>query len=217
MSAEQTPPQQAAAEAAAIRRRWITLGEGLGLAAVVISGLTFWNSYSERTNAEAERSASEKKANRAAATLLLKGVTAKDGSTVTLAPLRDDQTIQSQAIRFPATLGLSPIETTGDARIETGWFDAALKKARRAAGRTEESKGDERLPVLITTRFLGAGTLHEDVALYDLGYAIEEGGLFGGSDVRLRGLSLMERADAKSAPARLDRIWKARLPQQAKP
>src|SRR3546814_20351205 len=55
MSEKQTKAQ--AAEAAAIRRRWITLGEIVAVAALIISGLTFWNSYSERTASEAERAA----------------------------------------------------------------------------------------------------------------------------------------------------------------
>ena len=46
---EPETPQQQAAEAAAIRRRWITLGEVLAVAAVLISALTFWNSYQERS------------------------------------------------------------------------------------------------------------------------------------------------------------------------
>jgi hypothetical protein len=35
--------EQRTAEAAAIRRRWITLGEALAVIAVVISGLTLFN------------------------------------------------------------------------------------------------------------------------------------------------------------------------------
>ncbi len=37
--------QEQAAEAAAIRRRWINLGEVLAVIAVLISALTLWNSY----------------------------------------------------------------------------------------------------------------------------------------------------------------------------
>ncbi|PTQ10160.1 hypothetical protein CLG96_13625 [Sphingomonas oleivorans] len=215
MAQEQTPRQQAA-EAAAIRRRWLTLGEVLAVAAVAISALTFWNSYSERSNAEAERDASARKADRAAATLLLRGTPARDGESIALAPLRDDQTIQSQTIRFPGALAVDPVETTGNARIEGDWFDSALRKARRAAGRSEDSQGDERLPIAIATRFLGGGALHEDIALYDIGYVVE-GSFLGGSEVRLRGLSLIGRADAKSVPARLDALWKARHPKSVRP
>src|SRR3546814_3299470 len=37
----------------------------------------------------------------------------------------------------------------------------------------DASKGDERLPVAITTRYLADGALQSDVALYDLGYVLE--------------------------------------------
>ena len=37
------------------RLRWITLGETVAIAAVAISGLTFWNSYQDRRDARAEK------------------------------------------------------------------------------------------------------------------------------------------------------------------
>lgn len=208
------PPQteaQAKAEAAAIRRRWITLGELLTVAAVVISGLTFWNSYSERSNAEAERVAAAKKTGATAGTLLLRGRPQSEGRSLALDASRTDQIIQSQSIRFPAAFRLSPVETTGDPRIESGWFADALRKARRAADQPDESQGDERLPIAITTRFLVDGEPHEDVGLYDVGYALE-GRFLLGSTVRLRGLSLIERVDATNAATRLDRLWQSRQP-----
>ena len=42
------------AEAARVRRRWINLGELVAVLALVISALTLWNSYRERTTNEAE-------------------------------------------------------------------------------------------------------------------------------------------------------------------
>ena len=197
-----------AAEAAAIRRRWITLGEMLAVAAVLISALTLWNSYSERAHSEASRNAEERKAATRAETLLIKATPADGGRRLTLAALNPEQTIQSQTIAFPSALGTSPVETTGDARIEAGWFGEALRKARKAKGRPDESKGDERLPLAITTRYLVDGKLLTDVALYDIGYVLE-GHLLGGSTVRLRGLSLRRRLDAASAGPALDAAWPA--------
>ena len=73
MSEPETPQQRA--EAAAIRRRWITLGEILAVAAVVISGLTFWNSYQERSSAEAEKAAAKQAKSQKAQTLILSAST----------------------------------------------------------------------------------------------------------------------------------------------
>jgi hypothetical protein len=103
------------AEAAAIRRRWITLGEILAVLAVVISALTFWNSYQERSSAEAQRTAEKKEKSAKAQTLMLKA--SGGGSSLDLVPLDPEQAIQSQTIRFPSALGLSAIETV-DPRIE---------------------------------------------------------------------------------------------------
>jgi hypothetical protein len=201
--AEKESPQQAA-EAAAIRRRWITLGEVLAVAAVAISGLTFWNSYQERSSAEAERAA-EKQAKSAKAQTLTLSAQA-DGRNLRLTARDPEQAIQGQAIAFPSALGLSAIDTV-DPRIEAKWIEAAVETARKKDGARRPS-GDPRLPVTITTRFLSGGATHSDTAIYDVGYRLDEGLL--DTDVDLLGLSLAERVSAKDAAARLDAIWRQR-------
>ncbi len=196
---------------AAMRRRWLrwlTLGEILGVAALVISGLTFWNAYSERRHGEELKTAEAKQATTRARTLILKTTREKDGDRLAIAAA-GDQVIQGQTITFPAALGVDPIDST-DPRIEADWFADGLKKARRAAGEEDRVRGDARLPVAITTRFTADGALAEDVTLYDIGYVTRSGGLLGGTEIKLRGLSLIGRSSAKAAPARLDALWKAR-------
>ena len=208
MTEPQTPKQQAA-EAAAIRRRWITLGEVLAVVAVLISALTLWNSYADRKANEGERASEQKSAGAKAATLALKSTVADEGRALTLTPVRVDQVVQSQTISFPSALGVAPIDTTGDARIEAGWFGEALKKARRAAGLDEKPKGDARLPILIVTRFLADGVEARDVSVYDLGYGLD-GRLIGGATVRLRGVSLIGRMSEAKSRERIDTLWQAR-------
>ena len=205
------PTASEKAEAAAVRRRWINLGEILAVVAVLISGLTLWNSYAERSHAEAEKAGEEKKATARAATLLLKAEPSRDGDRLDLSPTGADQVIQTQTIAFPATLGVAPVDTTGDARIVAGWFGDGLMKARAAARRKAETTGDERLPVAITSRFIADGAILTDVAIYDVGYALE-GRFLGGSKLRLRGLSRVGRSAPGSAQARLDAIWRQRQP-----
>src|SRR5215212_12163989 len=101
--AEGESPAQAA-EAAAIRRRWITLGEILAVIAVLISGLTLWNSYSERSSAEAERAAEKKEEAARSQALVLKAE--GRGKRLSLAALDPAQAIQSQTIAFPSPLGV---------------------------------------------------------------------------------------------------------------
>ncbi|HEX8257471.1 MAG TPA: hypothetical protein VF589_07545 [Allosphingosinicella sp.] len=197
------------AEARAVRRRWITLGEVLAVAAVAISGLSFWNSYQERSSAEAERAAEKRseaaekqKAAKAAQTLLLKA--SGGGKALRLAPLDRGQTIQSQTIAFPAALGVERIDTVIEPRIAAEWVERAAEKARPA----ERGPGDLRLPVAITTNFVSGGESHSDTAIYDVGYRIDSGLL--DSDVELLGLSLVERVPAAEAQRRLDSVWAAR-------
>ncbi len=180
-------------EAARVRRRWLNLGELLAIAGVLISGAALWNSYRERTHAEAEKANDEVRATRAAEVLVLKATVEKDGNSLSLVPRDDAQTIQAQTIRFPTALGVDPVETTGDARIERGWFEKGLTEALEKAGAAKSAAGDRRLPVLVTTRFLVGGTEHEDNALYSIGYTLGHGFL-AGTTVKLRGLS-------RSAPA----------------
>lgn len=201
-----------AAEAAAIRRRWITLGEVLAVIAVVISGLTLWNNWSERAETEASKTVEARRADARAATLVLTAE-ASDARELTLKPSLPEQSVQSQTVMFPSALGVAPAGTTGEPRIEAGWFEDALKKARDKAGLPDDSRGDERLPVAIVTRFLADGAAHEDAALYDIGYSVE-GHLLSGHKVTLRGLSLVGRVKPGSAQARLDARWQALLPKK---
>lgn len=199
-----------AVEAAAIRRRWITLGEMLAVIAVIISALTLWNNWSERSDSAAVKSADARRASARAATLLLIAADAGERA-LALKPASAEQSVQSQKIVFPAALGAAPAETTGEPRIEAEWFERALKKARDGARMPDNSRGDERLPVVITTRFLVDGEPHEDVALYDIGYTIS-GKLLSGHSVTLRGLSLVARVKSDGAQARLDARWRELFP-----
>jgi len=204
----ETPQERA--EAARVRRRWINLGELVAILAVIISGLTLWNSYRERTNAEAEHAQESRQTAKKATTLILKATPDKEGKILALAPRADEQAIQSQTIYFPSKLGLSPAETSSDARIEKNWFESALVGARKAAG-VEATPGDARMPVLIETHYLTDGDAHVDRAVYEVGYVTSHS-LIGGTDVHLRGLS--RTGPAKSADAgqkQIDAIWATRM------
>lgn len=198
-------------EAAAIRRRWITLGEVLTVIAVTISGLTLWNNWSQRSETEASKSADARRASTRAAMLVL--TASVSGDDLVLKPASADQSVQSQRVAFPSALALPPAETTGEPRIEAAWFERALKKARKEAKLPDDSRGDERLPVLVTTRFLVDGASHADVAIYDIGYSIS-GHWLGGHSITLRGVSLVSRVGQHGAQAALDGRWKKLLAAQ---
>jgi hypothetical protein len=196
---------RAAAEAAASRKRWITLAEVLTVIAVAISGLTLWNNWSERRDTEATKTAEAQRASSRAATLVLTATGAGQGELV-LKPSAEEQTVQSQTVTFPKALGVPLAETTGEPRIEASWFESALVKARNRAGLPDDSRGDERLPVAITTSFLVDGEPHLDVALYDVGYTIA-GRWLSGHTVTLRGLSFVSRVKSSTAQSGVDARW----------
>ncbi|MFZ5705045.1 MAG: hypothetical protein ACOY5R_07230 [Pseudomonadota bacterium] len=199
--------ETSAAEARRRRLRWITLGEALGVAALVVSVLTLWNNYSERRHNEDEKAAQDRASSTKARILVLRAEVEKKGDRLALQPT-GEQVIQGQTIAFPKALGIDPVDST-DPRIEADWLSDGLRKARRDAGEDERPRGDARLPVAITTRFTVGGDVAEDVTLYDVGYAIE-GGFLGDSEVRLRGLSMIGRTTASAAQKQLDEIWASR-------
>jgi hypothetical protein len=125
------------------------------------------------------------------------------GNRLDLRPASSSQQILEQTVLFPAVLGIDPIETTGDARIEGGWFEDALKSVRDKAGLPDDSRGDERLSILLKTRFLADGRRQEDMAIYDLGYTIR-GRILSGHVLTLRGLSLVKHVSPGTAFSELE-------------
>lgn len=203
----ETPQERA--EAARVRRRWINLGELVAILALVISGLTLWNSYRERTNSEAEHATETAQTAKKATVLTLKASPDKDGRTLAIVARSDDQSIQNQKVSFPAKLGLSPAETSGDARIDRNWFASALVAARKEAG-VSDAPGDARVPVLIETHFLVDGEAHQDLAVYEVGYATTHGFLTG-TDIHLRGLSRIGAVkNADAGQKQIDALWATR-------
>jgi hypothetical protein len=198
----QTPEERR--EAAAIRRRWITLGEILAVIGVLISGLALWNSWSERSAAEKERAAEKAQQANVSQTLLLKA--SGGGKRLALAAHDAEQAIQSQTLIFPSAFGVGAFDTT-EPRIEAEWVKRVLKKAQE---KDDKVRGDARMPVAITTRFVTDGRSFTDTALYDVGYKTSDGGLFDGREVELKGLSLIRRTTEATAQKRLDALWAAR-------
>lgn len=203
------PTSSEAREAAAIRRRWITLGEVLAVVAVIISGLTLWNSYSERARVEAEKRAEKQEARVRAQRLILRGTAADEGKRIDVAPTDSEQVLQGMTIAFPSVLSANAIDSIVEPRIEADWLDKAITNLRRAERRSKQQEGDQRLPVLITARFVKAGENYSDVSIYDIGYNVDSNFLQG-TEIKLSGLSHIERVSASTGAARLNRLWSER-------
>jgi hypothetical protein len=218
--AEPIPPQPAPApivetvvqqveraEAAATRRRWITLAEVVGIAGLLIAALSLWMSWSDRRADQQEKQAEKASETKVKTLVLLTATPEKDGKRLALKDSAHE--VQSIDVRFPASLGLAAQSSVLDPRIESSWFaDAILKMVEKGSDRRQG-----RMPVLITSNYWDADQQRSDSAIYDVVW-FTEGSFLGvsGRSLRLKGILLRERT---ASPARLDAIWAAEKPKPA--
>ena len=151
--------------------RWLTLAEVVGLVAVTIAGLGYWDSHRERTIEERVRSAAERERKaeqqaqaRAGAlkqTFLMTAAAQDAGDWLRLTSVHPEQVIQTQSLTFPSDVRADEVETTGNPRIEAGWFNAGLAKALKARGRGGKEIQD-RVPVGIVTVYIEDGQTKTD-------------------------------------------------------
>jgi len=201
----ETAAQQAfdRAEAAATRRRWITLAELVGVAGLLIAALSLWMSWSDRRADEQEKRA-EKASESKARTLVLLTATPEHGGA-RLALKDEAHQIQSVDIRFPAALGVSNQSSVLEPHIEADWFSKAILEATDGGPDAREG----RLPVLITSSYWDADTQRTDSAIYDVIWETH-GRIARGRVLELKGVVLRERT---SQPARLDALWAREKPK----
>jgi hypothetical protein len=184
------------------------LAETVGIAALSIAGLSYWDAHRERSQADRERAqaVSERQAQaRAGAlkqTFLMTGTADNEGDRVRLASVHPEQVIQTQTVWFPAAIRAASVETTGNPRLEAGWIEAGLRKA---AGKSKQG----RVPVGVLTVFIEDGQTKTDRAVYQLGYSLHPRALRP-DKVELEGLSLARRGVAGDLQAAADTLWAAR-------
>ncbi len=185
--ADETPAQR--------RRRWLTIGEIVGVLALLISAASLWDSHQQRV---AERTPPPV-TKAIVKPLMLTSRAGDDGRLLTIASPNADRVIQTQTIMFPTALDVAKVDTIGSPRIEADWFAGALSKLPHADGKTG------RLPVAIVTQYLDDGVAREDSAIYDIGYRWRSR-LIGSDVPAMEGITLVNRGSAK-LQARLDARW----------
>lgn len=186
---------------------WIHVSEVVGVLALVVAALGFWDNHNEHRQAERDRLAAEQRAVQAPA-FVLEGVADTSGARVTLRPARDDQVIQSQAFYFPRFIRGQVVQITGAARIESDWIAQGLRKIGARSG---PDAGDLRVPVGVSTTYLLDGDLKTDQSLYDLGYRLGPKFLgLGPARVVLEGLSVVRRDVRGDLQAATDQEFSAR-------
>lgn len=163
-------------DATPTRKTWISLGEAIALAALVISGLGLWLSWKSSNEDRTTRVVEQ----RQAIPLTLRGEVEGDGRTLVIAPVEPGHALQSLSI---ALKGADPIELGSDGRLSARDIEQALGKDAR------EAKGTQSAPVRIQAHYVEAGADRRGSGQYRIRYRWEGGGLFGGRSLRLTGLS----------------------------
>ena len=202
-----TDDPAASAERRAARRRWITFGEVVAAAGLIIAALSLYLNWSDRRADEAERSAEQAEARTSAAERGRHvGLVATDADGDVLAFKAAACALQSADISFPSALGVAAQSTTLNPRIDADWFAkpllAAIDPAKAEAGR---------LPVLIESRCTSETGDRLERAIYEVPFSVDSRFLRGKA-IRLRGLVLREYVTAANGQARLDAAWRKLAP-----
>ena len=193
-------------EAAATRRRWVTLAEILAIAGVVIAALGLWTNWSDRRADDADKVATQANQTRERMRFELKGEVADGGARVAL--LRDDRhALGDVRVTFPTTLGIAAQDAVGH-NIDRDWFAAPLLKL--TDGGPDDRVG--RLPVLVRYDYSVDDTKATRTALYDIVWQTSGRVLLGRSlkitDFRLR--------EGSGNAKRLEAAWAKAKPVAAK-
>ena len=196
------PARETAAEKAetrAIRRRWITLGEAVAVAGVIIAALTWWSNWSERRTEHAQEQVEHAARTRAASRVTLTATPQKGGESLALADAA--HAITAIDVRFPPALGVAQQSSVLEPAIEGDWLAKPLLAA--TDGGPDDLEG--RVPLAITAHWTDGERDHTGTAIYDVVFRTEGRALLG-RKLSLRGILLRERVNG-DASARLDALW----------
>jgi hypothetical protein len=196
-----TPPAETRAEraeAAATRRRWISLAEAVAVAGVLIGAITLFLNWSDRRAETADKVTASKIEAQAKAKVVLTGTASDDGRVLKLSDAAHD--LQEATVAFPRPLGVPIQRTTAEPAIDSrGFTDVLLKLTDKGP---DERAG--RVPALVTVRYLVDGSPRSHSAIYDVIWRTE-GRMLQGRTLRLEALRLREPGGNQ---ARVDALWK---------
>ena len=191
---DETPAERA--EAAASRRRWISLAEVVAVAGVLIAALTLWNSWSERRDAAVDKASAAAQEERVDSRIALVATVEKGGDRLRLRDSRHE--IADVTVTFPKTLGV-PIQQPVEPVIDASPFHDALLKATDHGPDAQTGK----LPALVRVTYWDGDTKKTGAAIYDIIWRTE-GRMLRGRSLKLEALRLR---DHSGSAATLDRMW----------
>jgi hypothetical protein len=159
------------------RRRWITFGELIALAALIVSAVGVWISWKSSDSDKTTRVVEQHQS----IPLTLRAKREDDGTRLEISPVESSHALESLTVTLA---GASPISVGSDGELDADDVAAALK------GHDNEPK-DKTLSVRakIETRYVEAGKDRTAAGNYALRYQWKGGGLFGGRSLHLVSLS----------------------------
>lgn len=159
------------------RRRWITFGELIAVAALVVSGLGVWISWKSSADDEPTRIVEQ----RQSIPLTLRGKREDDGTRLEISPVEPSHALESLTVKLPRA---APITVGSDGELDASDVASAL------AGHDGDPKNQTlSVKARIDARYVEAGKERTSSGTYTLRYQWKGGGLFGGRSLHLVGLS----------------------------
>ena len=159
------------------RRRWVTFGELIALAALIVSAIGVWISW-KSSSADKETRIVEQ---HQAIPLTLRGKREDDGTRLEISPVESSHALESLTVTLP---GASPIQVGSDGELEASDVESALK------GHENETKDRTfATRARIDARYVEMGKDKRASGTYTLRYMWKGGGLFSGRSLHLVSLS----------------------------
>ena len=159
------------------RLRWVTLGEAVAIAALIVSAAGVWISWKSSDSDKSPTTVVEK---RQAVPLALRGKAKDDGKTLEIIPADSNHALQSLNI---VVAGATAIDVGSDGELSASELQSAL------GDKAAEGKGIHRVRVRVDARYVEAGADKSATDSYVISYRWEGGGLFGGRHIRFEDFS----------------------------
>lgn len=189
-------------EAAATRRRWVTLAEVVAVAGVLIAALGLWQNWSDRRAEQADKAATARAETQARGRVDLVATPRDDGRELLLSDRAHE--ISDAVVTWPTALAAGVQRPPADPVVAVAPVETPLLKL--TDGGADDRSG--RVPAMIEVTFIDGDARRTARGIYDVVWRTE-GRMLRGRTLRFEGLRLRERGGTQ---ARLDAIWKREKP-----
>lgn len=159
------------------RLRWVTLGEAIALAALIVSAAGLWLSWK---TSDSDKGPTEVVEKRQPVPLALKAKAEDDGRTLEISSVESGHALQSLDV---VVAGASAIEVGSDGKLGAKELETAL------GDKATDGRGTQRVRVRVDSKYVEAGADKSATGSYVISYRWEGGGILGGRSLRLVGMT----------------------------